>query len=73
MEANRQGRNHCQRGSFSSISSEQVRNWKTLCMTCNAPRNCPALVKGPNNFAPLIFGDLVTSTRGKSSWVVIIR
>ncbi len=45
--ASRQGRNHRQRSSPSSMSSEQVRNRKIFCKTWIAPRRLLALANGP--------------------------
>ena len=47
IEASRQGRNHRQRWSSSSMSSEQVRNLKIFCSTCDRPPQAPALANGP--------------------------
>ncbi len=47
IECSRQGRNHRQRGSPSSMSSEQVRNLKIFWRTWIAPRRLLALGNGP--------------------------
>ena len=47
IEWSRQGRNHRQRGSSSSMSSEQVRNLKIRCRTWIAPRRLLARGNGP--------------------------
>ena len=64
IEARRQGRNHFQRGSSSTISSEQVRNLKIFCRTWTAPLRAPAQANGrgghglPPDAQPLAFGRL---------------
>ncbi len=47
IECSRQGRNHRQRGSLSSMSSVQVRNLKIFCSTWIAPRSPRGLANGP--------------------------
>src|SRR5688500_4109305 len=73
IDAKRHGRNQRQRSSASSMSRLQVRNLKTFCSACTAPRRLPALVNGPYSLVPLDFGSRVTSMRGKSSRVVISK
>ena len=47
IDASRQGRNHRQRWSPSSMSSVQVRNLKIFCSTCIAPRSDAGAGKRP--------------------------
>ncbi len=73
MLASRQGRNHRQRSSPSSMSRVQVRNLKIRCSTAIVPRSFLAEVNGPYSFTPFVSGLRVNSTRGKSSLVTICR
>ena len=61
MLASKQGRNHRQRSSPSSMSRLQVRKRKMRCRTWIAPRSAPAFAKGPNRRTPLSRGLRVIS------------